>query len=66
MGVDALWYFGAPAGLADVKTRSTSNLKTVWTHEGRALDWFNLGAHHTRDILGHASQVKNVRVPYGE
>ncbi|KEZ76372.1 aldehyde dehydrogenase family protein [Salinisphaera hydrothermalis] len=66
MGVDALWYFGPPAGVADMKTRSTSNLKTVWTHEGRALDWLALGAGHAREILGHASQVKNVWIPYGE
>jgi aldehyde dehydrogenase (NAD+) len=42
------------------------NLKQVWTNEGRAIDWFNPELAEGRWFLEHATQVKNIWVPYGE
>jgi aldehyde dehydrogenase (NAD+) len=45
---------------------STGNLKQVWTNEGRVIDWFNRKQAEGRWFLEHATQVKNIWVPYGE
>ncbi|MHB8301252.1 MAG: aldehyde dehydrogenase family protein [Acidobacteriaceae bacterium] len=64
--VDALWYFGDAQGGARVKAASIGNLKQTWTNEGRAIDWFDPHQAEGRMFLRHATQVKNVWVPYGE
>ena len=51
---------------AAAKAMSIGNLKQVWTNEGRALDWFNPKFAEGRWFLEHATQVKNIWVPYGE
>jgi aldehyde dehydrogenase (NAD+) len=64
--VDGLWCYGDEATVAAAKAMSTGNLKQVWTNEGRAIDWFNPKQAQGRWFLEHATQVKNIWVPYGE
>jgi aldehyde dehydrogenase (NAD+) len=64
--VDAIWCFGDEANAAAAKAMSVGNLKQVWTNEGRAVDWFNPKLSEGRWFLEHATQVKNIWVPYGE
>jgi len=64
--VDAVWCFGDEAGAAAAKAMSVGNLKQVWTNEGRAIDWFDPKLAEGRWFLEHATQVKNIWVPYGE
>ena len=64
--VDAIWSFGDEARAAAAKAMSVGNLKQVWTNEGRAVDWFNPKLAEGRWFLEHATQVKNIWVPYGE
>ena len=64
--VDAIWCFGDEANAADAKAMSVGNLKQVWTNEGRAIDWLNPKFAEGRWFLEHATQVKNIWVPYGE
>jgi len=64
--VDAIWCFGDGANAAAAKAMSVGNLKQVWTNEGRAIDWFNPKLAEGRWFLEHATQVKNIWVPYGE
>lgn len=65
-GVDALWYVGPGAGSALVEAHSTGNLKQTWVNDGKRRDWFDLRQGEGRDYLRHATQVKNIWVPYGE
>jgi aldehyde dehydrogenase (NAD+) len=65
-GVDGLWCFGSEANAAAAKSYSVGNLKQVWTNEGRAIDWFDVSQGEGRWFLEHATQVKNIWVPYGE
>jgi aldehyde dehydrogenase (NAD+) len=61
--VDAIWHFGEPEAQAKAELLSAGNLKQCWT--GLSIDWASPkaeGAH----FLRHATQVKNVWVPYGE
>ena len=64
--VDALWCYADDATVASAKAMSTGNLKQVWTNEGRAIDWFASKIAEGRWYLQHATQVKNIWVPYGE
>jgi aldehyde dehydrogenase (NAD+) len=64
--VGAIWCFGDEASAAAAKAMSVGNLKQVWTNEGRAIDWFNPKLAEGRWFLEHATQVKNIWVPYGE
>jgi aldehyde dehydrogenase (NAD+) len=64
--VDAVWCYGDEALAADAKAMSTGNLKQVWTNEGRVIDWFDSRHAEGRWFLEHATQVKNIWVPYGE
>ena len=64
--IDAIWCYGDDAAVAAAKAMSVGNLKQVWTNEGRALDWFDPKVAEGRWFLEHATQVKNIWVPYGE
>jgi aldehyde dehydrogenase (NAD+) len=64
--VDAIWSFGDEGRSAAAKAMSVGNLKQVWTNEGRSIDWFNPKLAEGRWFLEHATQVKNIWVPYGE
>ncbi len=64
--VDAVWCFRDEAASAMVKLGSIGNLKQVWTNDGRAVDWFDPIQAEGRWFLRHATQVKNIWVPYGE
>jgi aldehyde dehydrogenase (NAD+) len=64
--VDAVWSFRDVAASAMVKAASVGNLKQVWTNEGKAFDWFDPAQGEGRLFLRHATQVKNIWVPYGE
>jgi aldehyde dehydrogenase (NAD+) len=64
--IDAIWCYGDDATVASAKAMSTGNLKQVWTNEGRVIDWFDRKYADGRWFLEHATQVKNIWVPYGE
>jgi aldehyde dehydrogenase (NAD+) len=64
--VDAIWCFGDEANAAAAKSYSIGNLKQVFTNEGRAIDWFDVKQAEGPWFLQHATQVKNIWVPYGE
>ena len=64
--VDAIWSFAGEAASAAAKSLSAGNLKQVFTDEGRAIDWFRPEQAEGRWFLHHATQVKNIWVPYGE
>jgi len=64
--VDAIWCFTDQASAFAAKSFSTGNLKQVFTNEGRAIDWFDVKQGEGRWFLQHATQVKNIWVPYGE
>jgi aldehyde dehydrogenase (NAD+) len=64
--VDAIWCFSDKASAVAAKSFSVGNLKQVFTNEGRAIDWLDEAQGEGRWFLRHATQVKNIWVPYGE
>ncbi|MGH7542160.1 MAG: aldehyde dehydrogenase family protein, partial [Gemmatimonadota bacterium] len=63
-GVDGIWYFGSAEGSAAVERLSTGNLKRTWVSHGGSRDWWDAG--EGEEFLRHATQIKNIWVPYGE
>ncbi|HEX9671107.1 MAG TPA: aldehyde dehydrogenase family protein [Thermoanaerobaculia bacterium] len=64
--VAAVWYFGPAAGCGMVELASAGNLKQTWVSHGRRRDWFDPVQAEGEEFLRHATQVKNIWVPYGE
>lgn len=63
--VDGIWYFGTLEGSAEVERLSAGNMKRSWVDYGRPRDWFgDDGAGE--EFLRHATEIKNIWVPYGE
>jgi aldehyde dehydrogenase (NAD+) len=65
-GVDAIWCFRSNEEAAMVRAASIGNMKQVFTNDGHEYDWFNPAQAEGRWFLQHATQVKNIWVPYGE
>lgn len=64
--VDAVWrHDGSAAGCAEVERLSAESLKRTWVSGSRGRDWFDIGQSAGRTVLAHASQVKNIWIPYG-
>jgi aldehyde dehydrogenase (NAD+) len=64
--VDAIWrHDGSSEGCAEVERLSSESLKRTWTGGGKGRDWFDPKQACGRTVLQHASQVKNVWIPYG-
>lgn len=64
--VAALWFFGTKSGGAAVEKASAGNLKPVWSNNGQRIDWLSARQAQGEEYLRHASQVKNIWIPYGE
>jgi aldehyde dehydrogenase (NAD+) len=65
-GIDAIWCFRSDEDAAMVRAASIGNMKQVWTNDGREYDWLDRAQAEGRWFLQHATQVKNIWVPYGE
>jgi aldehyde dehydrogenase (NAD+) len=65
-GIDAIWCFRSDEEAAMVRAASIGNMKQVWTNDGLEYDWFNREQAEGRWFLQHATQIKNIWVPYGE
>jgi len=64
--VDALWVFGDKALSRDAERLSVGNLKRTLVDHGLATDWHDLASGEGAVFLRHATQVKNIWIPYGE
>ncbi|SHF52202.1 aldehyde dehydrogenase (NAD+) [Loktanella atrilutea] len=59
MDIDAVWSFANPALTRTVETAAAGNLKRTWCG---TLDWT---LDNTKSILTHATEVRNIWIPYG-
>jgi aldehyde dehydrogenase (NAD+) len=63
--VDGVWYCGAALGAKTVEFAAAANMKRTWVMT-RPRDWLDPRQGEGRDFLRHASEVKNIWIPYGE
>ncbi len=64
--IDAIWCFRDLADATVVKAASIGNLKQVWTNDKYDIDWFDAKQGEGSYFMRHATQIKNIWVPYGE
>src|SRR5690606_9198934 len=64
--VDGIWHFGSAEAATEVERLSAGNMKRTWVDYGRERDWHDDEQGAGRAFLEHATQVKNIWVPYGE
>lgn len=64
--VQALWYFGDAQGSAMVELASADSMKRTWVSNGLHRDWSNPAHGEGEAFLRHATEVKNIWLPYGE
>jgi aldehyde dehydrogenase (NAD+) len=64
LDVDAVWFCGSAAGGKAVEEASAGNMKRIWLPGAR--DWRDARQGEGREFLRHATQVKNIWIPYGE
>jgi aldehyde dehydrogenase (NAD+) len=62
--VDGLWYFPDDGRHARVEELSAGNMKRTWHAPGR--DWTDARQASGEEFLRHATEIKNIWVPYGE
>jgi len=65
LDVDAVWYFGPASGVKAVEEASAGNMKRTWATD-HARDWLDPSWGEGEEFLRHATQVKNIWIPYGE
>jgi aldehyde dehydrogenase (NAD+) len=65
LDVDAVWYWGTAAGVKVVEEASAGNMKRTWASD-HARDWRDASWGEGQEFLRHATQVKNIWIPYGE
>jgi len=63
MDVDAVWSFSSSDLSATIEREAATNIKRTWVNNARSRNW-DIDA--TREVLLHATEVKNIWVPYGE
>jgi aldehyde dehydrogenase (NAD+) len=64
LDVDGVWYCGSAAGARAVEEASAGNMKRTWVPDPR--DWLDPRYGEGREFLRHATEVKNIWIPYGE
>ena len=64
--IDAVWrHDGSAEGCAEVERLSAGTLKRTWVGGAKGRDWYSTAQAGGRAVLAHASQVKNIWIPYG-
>ena len=66
MEIDAQWYFGSGGLSPLIEKASAGNLKRTWVNQGKSIDWNDSQQAEGKMFLRHATEVKNIWIPYGE
>ena len=63
--IDGLWYFGSAEGSKEVELLSAENLKRTWVNYGKYRNWYDRAQGEGAEFLRHATEIKNIWIPYG-
>jgi len=64
--VDGLWYYGTKDGSKFIEHASAENMKRTWVNYGKHRNWLDARQGEGEVFLRHATQIKNIWIPYGE
>ncbi len=63
--IDGIWYFGSKEGSQKVELLAADNMKRTWVNYGKYRNWADEGQGGGEIFLRHATQIKNIWIPYG-
>lgn len=63
--IDGVWYFGSKEGSKKVELLSTDNMKRTWVNNGKYRNWSDKAQGEGEVFLRHATEIKNIWIPYG-
>ena len=63
--VEGLWFFGSKEASKDIESLSAENMKRTWVNYGKYRDWMNNEQSEGIEFLRHASEIKNIWIPFG-
>jgi aldehyde dehydrogenase (NAD+) len=64
--IDGLWYFAGDEGGELVERLSAANMKRTWVTHGYVPEWWDAQQGGGIEFVRHATEIKNIWVPYGE
>lgn len=63
--VEGIWYFGTAEGSRNVELLSADSMKRSWVNFGKYRNWINPAHGEGPEFLRHATEIKNIWIPYG-
>lgn len=63
--VDGIWYFGTKESCKDIEFLSSENMKRTWLNFGKYRNWLDTEQGEGEEFLRHATEIKNIWIPYG-
>ena len=63
--IDGIWYFGTKEGSRDIELLSTDSMKRSWVNFGKYRNWLDVAQGEGQEFLRHATEIKNIWIPYG-
>lgn len=63
--VEGIWYFGTKEGSREIELLSTDSMKRSWMNFGKYRNWLDVSHGEGQEFLRHATEIKNIWIPYG-
>ena len=63
--IDGVWYFGSKEGSKKVELLAAENMKRTWVNYGKYRNWSDKSQGEGEVFLRHATEIKNIWIPYG-
>jgi aldehyde dehydrogenase (NAD+) len=64
--IEGMWYWGSRKGARRVEEESAASMKRTWVNYGLYHDWYDPEQGQGEAFLRHATEIKNIWIPYGE
>jgi len=64
--IEGLWYWGNRNGSRMIETEAAATMKRTWVNYGLYHDWEDDEQGQNASFLRHATEIKNIWIPYGE
>jgi aldehyde dehydrogenase (NAD+) len=64
--IEGMWYWGSRKGSRKVEKESAASMKRTWVNYGLYHDWYDDEQGQGEAFLRHATEIKNIWIPYGE
>jgi aldehyde dehydrogenase (NAD+) len=66
LDLEGLWYWGSRRGSRLVEEEAAASMKRTWVNYGLYHDWTDDEQGQGEAFLRHATEIKNIWIPYGE